>query len=70
MCNICMFIVLTAIVKYAFMPVYVGVVVLTHLFPGEDYWAHFYNFLHMNPSDDQMNKYHIFGPPAPSFAYN
>ncbi len=43
---------------------------LTHLCPGEDYWADFYNFLHMDPSNDQMKKCHIFGPPAPSFAYN
>ncbi len=43
---------------------------ITHLCPGEDYWAYFYNFLHMNPSDDQMKKYHIFGSPTPSFAYN
>ncbi len=27
---------------------------LTHLCPRKDYWADFYNFLHMNPSDDQM----------------
>ncbi len=27
---------------------------LTHLCPGKDYWADCYNFLHMNPSDDQM----------------
>ena len=29
---------------------------LTHLCPGKYYWADFYNFLHMNPSDDQMKK--------------
>ncbi len=27
-------------------------------------------FLHINPSYDQMKKYHTFGLPAPSFAYN
>ncbi len=29
---------------------------LTYLCPRKDYWADFYNFLHMNPSDDQMKK--------------
>ncbi len=32
-------------------------VALTNLCPGKDYWADFYNFLHMNPSYDQMKKY-------------
>ncbi len=27
---------------------------LTHLCPRKDYWADFYNFLHVHPSDDQM----------------
>ncbi len=30
---------------------------LTHLCPRKDYWVDFYNFLHINPSDDQMKKY-------------
>ena len=34
---------------------------LTHLCPGEDYWADFYNFLHMNPSDDQMKNNILVG---------
>ncbi len=29
---------------------------LTQLCPGKDYLADFYNFLHMNPSDDQRKK--------------
>ena len=33
---------------------------LTHLCPGED----FYNFLYMNPSDDQMKKYHTWTLPS------
>ncbi len=44
--------------------------VLTHLCPGKDYWADFHNFLHMNPSDDQMKKSHIFRSPTPSLASN
>ena len=32
---------------------------LTHLCPGKNYWADFYNFLHMNPSDDQMTTFNF-----------
>ena len=40
------------------------------LCPRKDYWVDFYNFLHINPSDDQMKKYDMFAPSAPWFAYN
>ena len=50
----------TGTVKYEIFPIWVFcnflVCRLTHLCPGKDYQAVFYNFLQMNPSDDQMKK--------------
>ena len=37
---------------------------LTHLCPWKIYWADFYNFLHMCPSDDQMKKYYTLTLPS------